>query len=165
MDKEDVVHIYNEILAIKRNEIGNSLFLLCSLQWLEVPSRRQEGRGKDEVNIGKVPPEAISFLSAVGVFLVLLVVLFLFINKKLCFETTGGLPCLDQQGKRKNSKDKTGIHEGLGKHHASQSPELGILLWFGSGKECHCYFRMDPIKKSHMSCLAAAVVDMMNGLY
>ncbi|XP_059954049.1 synaptotagmin-16 isoform X3 [Mesoplodon densirostris] len=60
-----------------------------------------------------IPPEAISFLSAVGVFLVLLVVLFLFINKKLCFETTGGLPCLDQQGKRKHSKDKTGIHEGL----------------------------------------------------
>ena len=23
MDKEDVVHIYNEILAIKRNEIGS----------------------------------------------------------------------------------------------------------------------------------------------
>ncbi|XP_060150860.1 synaptotagmin-16 isoform X2 [Globicephala melas] len=61
----------------------------------------------------RVPPEAISFLSAVGVFLVLLVVLFLFINKKLYFETTGGLPCLDQQGKRKHSKDKTGIHEGL----------------------------------------------------
>ncbi|KAM9093492.1 synaptotagmin-16 isoform 10-T10 [Megaptera novaeangliae] len=81
--------------------------------WLEVPSRRQEGRGKDEVDIGKVPPEAISFLSAVGVFLVLLVVLFLFINKKLCFETPGGLPCLDQQGKRKHSKDKTGTHEGL----------------------------------------------------
>ncbi|XP_066884475.1 synaptotagmin-16 isoform X4 [Kogia breviceps] len=80
---------------------------------LEVPSRRQEGRGEDEMDIGKVPPEAISFLSAVGVFLVLLVVLFLFINKKLCFETTGSLPCLDQQGKRKHSKDKTGIHEGL----------------------------------------------------
>ncbi|XP_036700793.1 synaptotagmin-16 isoform X3 [Balaenoptera musculus] len=61
----------------------------------------------------RVPPEAISFLSAVGVFLVLLVVLFLFINKKLCFETPGGLPCLDQQGKRKHSKDKTGTHEGL----------------------------------------------------
>ncbi|XP_066884481.1 synaptotagmin-16 isoform X10 [Kogia breviceps] len=67
-----------------------------------------------------IPPEAISFLSAVGVFLVLLVVLFLFINKKLCFETTGSLPCLDQQGKRKHSKDKTGIHEGLGLDGASQ---------------------------------------------
>ncbi|XP_055293144.1 synaptotagmin-16 [Moschus berezovskii] len=60
----------------------------------------------------EVPPEAIGFLSAAGVFLVLLVVLFLFINKKLSFETTGGLPCLEQHGKRKHSKDKTGICEG-----------------------------------------------------
>ncbi|XP_052503336.1 synaptotagmin-16 [Budorcas taxicolor] len=59
-----------------------------------------------------VPPEAIGFLSAAGVFLVLLVVLFLFINKKLSFETTGGLPCLEQRGKRKHSKDKTGICKG-----------------------------------------------------
>ncbi|KAF6352540.1 hypothetical protein mRhiFer1_016482 [Rhinolophus ferrumequinum] len=60
-----------------------------------------------------VPPEAIGFLSAVGVFMVLLAVLFLFINKKLCFENLGGLPCLEQRGKRKHSKDKTGIPEGL----------------------------------------------------
>ncbi|XP_032962808.1 synaptotagmin-16 isoform X3 [Rhinolophus ferrumequinum] len=60
-----------------------------------------------------IPPEAIGFLSAVGVFMVLLAVLFLFINKKLCFENLGGLPCLEQRGKRKHSKDKTGIPEGL----------------------------------------------------
>ncbi|XP_048075899.1 synaptotagmin-16 isoform X6 [Ursus arctos] len=59
-----------------------------------------------------VPPEAIGFLSAVGVFIVLLVVLFLFINKKIYLEKIG-LPCLEQRGKRKHSKDKTGIHEGL----------------------------------------------------
>lgn len=61
-----------------------------------------------------VPSEAIGFLSAVGVFIVLLAVLFLFINKKLCFETIGGLPYLEPRGKRKHSKDKTGIREGLG---------------------------------------------------
>ncbi|XP_055989163.1 synaptotagmin-16 isoform X3 [Sorex fumeus] len=60
-----------------------------------------------------IPPEAIGFLSAVGVFIVLLAVLFLFINKKLCFETIGGLPCLEQHGKRKHSKDKNEICEGL----------------------------------------------------
>ncbi|KAF3831094.1 hypothetical protein GH733_002332 [Mirounga leonina] len=59
-----------------------------------------------------VPPEAIGFLSAVGVFIVLLVVLFLFINKKIYLEKIG-LPCLEQRGKRKHSKDKTGIREGL----------------------------------------------------
>ncbi|XP_034793552.1 synaptotagmin-16 isoform X1 [Pan paniscus] len=60
-----------------------------------------------------ITPEAIGFLSAVGVFIVLLAVLFLFINKKLCFETIGGLPFLEHRGKRKHSKDKTGIHKGL----------------------------------------------------
>ncbi|XP_036094921.1 synaptotagmin-16 isoform X3 [Rousettus aegyptiacus] len=60
-----------------------------------------------------IPPEAIGFLSAVGLFMVLLAVLFLFINKKLCFENIGGLLCLEQRGKRKHSKDKTGIREGL----------------------------------------------------
>ncbi|KAL2789840.1 synaptotagmin-16 isoform 1 [Daubentonia madagascariensis] len=60
-----------------------------------------------------ITPEAIGFLSAVGVFIVLLAVLFLFINKKLHFETIGGLPCLEQRGKRKHSKDKTGICKGL----------------------------------------------------
>ncbi|CAM5123455.1 unnamed protein product [Eretmochelys imbricata] len=36
-----------------------------------------------------ITPEAIGFLSAVGVFIVLLTVLFLLINKKLCFEKIG----------------------------------------------------------------------------
>ncbi|XP_078516455.1 synaptotagmin-16 isoform X2 [Lissotriton helveticus] len=58
-------------------------------------------------------PEAIGFLSAVGVFIILLAVLFLFINKKLCFEKIGGLPCLEQRRKRKRSKEKSGVHEGL----------------------------------------------------
>uniref|UniRef100_A0A8I3PJ16 Synaptotagmin 16 n=1 Tax=Canis lupus familiaris TaxID=9615 RepID=A0A8I3PJ16_CANLF len=66
-----------------------------------------------------IPPEAIGFLSAVGVFIVLLVVLFLFINKKIYLEKIG-LPCLEQRGKRKHSKDKTGIHEGLDLDGASQ---------------------------------------------
>ncbi|XP_069495036.1 synaptotagmin-16 isoform X3 [Ambystoma mexicanum] len=60
-----------------------------------------------------ITPEAIGFLSAAGVFIILLAVLFLFINKKLCFEKVGGLPCLEQQRKRKRSKEKAGVHEGL----------------------------------------------------
>ncbi|XP_045679792.1 synaptotagmin-16 isoform X3 [Phyllostomus hastatus] len=67
-----------------------------------------------------IPPEAIGFLSAVGLFIVLLAVLFLFINKKLCFEKIGGPPFLEQQGKRKHSKDKTGTCEGLDLDGASQ---------------------------------------------
>ncbi|GCB63841.1 hypothetical protein scyTo_0009730 [Scyliorhinus torazame] len=60
-----------------------------------------------------VTPEAIGFLSAVGVFVVLLAVLFLFINKKLCFEKIGGLPCLELKRKKKRVREKAGIHRGL----------------------------------------------------
>ncbi|XP_062902392.1 synaptotagmin-16-like isoform X3 [Mobula hypostoma] len=60
-----------------------------------------------------ITPEAIGFLSAVGVFVILLVVLFLFINKKLCFEKIGGLPCLELKREKKRARDKAGIHKGL----------------------------------------------------
>ncbi|KAA0718211.1 snRNA-activating protein complex subunit 1 [Triplophysa tibetana] len=61
----------------------------------------------------KVTPEAVGFLSAVGIFVVLLAILFLFINKKLCFARVGGLPCLEQYSRRKR-RDRAGIHQGLG---------------------------------------------------
>ncbi|KAL4641823.1 synaptotagmin-16-like [Arapaima gigas] len=61
-----------------------------------------------------ITPEAIIFLSAVGVFVVLLAVLFLFINKKLCFSNVGGLPCLELYGKGRRSRGKGGATLGLG---------------------------------------------------
>ncbi|XP_032883326.1 synaptotagmin-16 isoform X5 [Amblyraja radiata] len=64
-----------------------------------------------------ITPEAIGFLSAVGVFVVLLAVLFLFINKKLCFEKIGGLPCLELKRERKRVLEKAGIHKGLDKQN------------------------------------------------
>nr|XP_046269224.1 synaptotagmin-16 isoform X2 [Scatophagus argus] len=59
----------------------------------------------------KLTPEAIGFLSTVGVVIVALAVLFLFINKKLCFSRVGGLPCLEQHGRRK--KGRLGVRQGL----------------------------------------------------
>ncbi|XP_074845678.1 synaptotagmin-14-like isoform X1 [Carettochelys insculpta] len=57
--------------------------------------------------IRKVSPEAVGFLSAVGVFIILLFLLFLYINKKMCFENVGGFPDLDSgYNARKNSQDK-----------------------------------------------------------
>ena len=66
-----------------------------------------------------VTPEAIGFLSAVGVFIVALAVLFLFINKKLCFSRIGGLRCLEQHGRRK--RGRLGIRHGLGEWHLFKS--------------------------------------------
>ncbi|XP_054470219.1 synaptotagmin-16 [Anoplopoma fimbria] len=59
-----------------------------------------------------VPPEAIGFLSAVGVFIVALAVLFLFINKKLCFSRVGGMPCLEHRHTHRK-KTRQGIRQGL----------------------------------------------------
>ncbi|XP_068021213.1 synaptotagmin-14 isoform X4 [Melanerpes formicivorus] len=57
--------------------------------------------------IRKVSPEAIGFLSAVGVFIILMLLLFLYINKKMCFENVSGFPDLDSgYTTRKNSQDK-----------------------------------------------------------
>ncbi|XP_062433823.1 synaptotagmin-16 isoform X2 [Rhea pennata] len=60
-----------------------------------------------------IAPEAIGFLSAVGVFIILLAVLFLFINKKLCFEKIGGLLCLEEEWRRQHYEEKPRDHEGL----------------------------------------------------
>ncbi|XP_076778117.1 synaptotagmin-16 isoform X3 [Arvicanthis niloticus] len=59
-----------------------------------------------------ITPEAIGFLSAIGVFVVLLAVLVLFINRKLCSENVRGHLNPEQRGKRKHSRDKTGAHTG-----------------------------------------------------
>uniref|UniRef100_A0A3Q0T3P3 Synaptotagmin 16 n=1 Tax=Amphilophus citrinellus TaxID=61819 RepID=A0A3Q0T3P3_AMPCI len=59
-----------------------------------------------------ITPEAIGFLSAVGVFIVALAFLFLFINKKLCFSRVGGLPCLELHSRRK--KGRAGILNSYG---------------------------------------------------
>ncbi|XP_068457084.1 synaptotagmin-16 isoform X2 [Clinocottus analis] len=59
-----------------------------------------------------IPPEAIGFLSAVGVFIVALAVLFLFINKKLCFSRVGGMPCLEHRHTHRK-KTRQGIRQGL----------------------------------------------------
>ncbi|KAL4656338.1 synaptotagmin-16-like [Arapaima gigas] len=63
--------------------------------------------------LGCVTPEAIGFLLAVGIFVVLLAVIFLFINRKLCFSHVGGLPCLEQYSRRRGSRNKGGVHQSL----------------------------------------------------
>ncbi|XP_025105175.1 synaptotagmin-14-like isoform X2 [Pomacea canaliculata] len=50
-----------------------------------------------------VPLEAAAFLGAVGVFLILLVIFFLYLNKILCFADCGGFPCIDKPPKSKSS--------------------------------------------------------------
>ncbi|XP_046571836.1 uncharacterized protein LOC124280000 [Haliotis rubra] len=54
----------------------------------------------------EVPLEAVAFLGAVGPFLVLLVIFFLYLNKSLCFSECGGFPCIDKLPKKEKTFNK-----------------------------------------------------------
>ncbi|XP_048259170.1 synaptotagmin-14-like isoform X3 [Haliotis rufescens] len=56
----------------------------------------------------EVPLEAVAFLGAVGAFLVLLVIFFLYLNKSLCFSECGGFPCIDKIPKKDKTFNKLG---------------------------------------------------------
>ncbi|XP_069090058.1 synaptotagmin-14 isoform X1 [Pleurodeles waltl] len=73
--------------------------------------------------IRKVSPEALGFLTAVALFLILMVLLFLYINKKICFENeNGGHQSLDsEQRPSKNYKGK----EGHGSSSESEDEAVG----------------------------------------
>ncbi|KAM4625224.1 synaptotagmin-14 [Polymixia lowei] len=53
-----------------------------------------------------VSPEALGFLTAVGVFIILLILLFLYLNNKLALEHTGSLQCLNDFRKNKKLQEK-----------------------------------------------------------
>ncbi|CAL1270418.1 unnamed protein product [Larinioides sclopetarius] len=60
--------------------------------------KQQDLLDKDaqKITTCSVPSEASAFLGAVGAFLVLLVIFYLYLSKKLCFTTIGGFPCCDK---------------------------------------------------------------------
>ena len=51
-----------------------------------------------------VPIQAVAFLASVGGFLILLVILFMYLDKVLCFAQCGGLPCFEQKSKKNKNK-------------------------------------------------------------
>ncbi|XP_051942471.1 synaptotagmin-16 isoform X2 [Hippocampus zosterae] len=59
-----------------------------------------------------VSAEAVGFLSAVGVFIAALALVFLFINKMLCFSRVGGAPCLERSRRSRNRRSP-GLRQGL----------------------------------------------------
>ncbi|XP_011618289.1 synaptotagmin-16 isoform X3 [Takifugu rubripes] len=70
----------------------------------------RKGESAEVADDSLLTPEAIGFLSTVGLVIVLLTIFLLFINKKLCFSRVGGLPCLEQNGHRKK---RPGMRQGL----------------------------------------------------
>ncbi|XP_075719388.1 synaptotagmin-14 isoform X3 [Rhinoderma darwinii] len=78
--------------------------------------------------IRKVSPEAVGFLSAVGVSIVLLLLLFIYINKKMCVGKTGGFHrgssefgARNHQGRDLHGSSSESEDEGLAKYHEAKS--------------------------------------------
>ena len=59
-----------------------------------------------------VPLEAVGFLGAVAVFLLLLLVFALYLNKAFCFANCGGFPCIDQMPKKDANSLGKSLHGG-----------------------------------------------------
>ncbi|XP_071378533.1 synaptotagmin-14 [Centroberyx affinis] len=53
-----------------------------------------------------VSPEALGFLTAIGLFLILMILLFLYLNNKLALENPGSLQCLEDFRKNKELQEK-----------------------------------------------------------
>ncbi|KAK3802155.1 hypothetical protein RRG08_050041 [Elysia crispata] len=58
-----------------------------------------------ELHHKAVPQEAVIFLCTVLVFVLLLVIFFLYLNKSLCFSECGGFPCIDKVPEKNNTLD------------------------------------------------------------
>ncbi|XP_064624060.1 synaptotagmin-14-like isoform X4 [Lineus longissimus] len=72
----------------------------------EAPGAAQYTLKLEEVGLHTVPIEAVAFLCAVGLFVALLVIFFLYLNKKLCFSEIGGFPCVDRPPKKDSKANK-----------------------------------------------------------
>nr|XP_040055411.1 synaptotagmin-16 isoform X2 [Gasterosteus aculeatus aculeatus] len=107
-----------------------------------------------------VPPEAIGFLSAVGVFIVALAVLFLFINKKLCFSRVGGLPCLEHRHAHRK-KTRQGLRQGLVSSYGDEDEDGGGVSSSGSEEEVLKQFEISVSRsQSFRTSTAANLIEL-----
>ncbi|XP_072031831.1 synaptotagmin-16-like isoform X4 [Amphiura filiformis] len=66
-------------------------------------------------DIAGLPVAALIFLSVIAFFLLSLVLMFMYLNKKACFANCGGCPCLEEKkAARKKEKDKDKLVESYG---------------------------------------------------
>ncbi|KAK0052218.1 synaptotagmin-14-like isoform X2, partial [Biomphalaria pfeifferi] len=79
-----------------------------TLEFLVTTTTADCGEGTLECSSGRklshkdVPTEAVAFLGAVLVFVFLLVIFFLYLNRSLCFSECGGFPCIDKVPQKDN---------------------------------------------------------------
>ncbi|KAK3608659.1 hypothetical protein CHS0354_042671 [Potamilus streckersoni] len=81
------------------------------------------------------PVEAVAFLGAVGAFLFMLVILYLYLNKSLCFADCGGFPCLNKPSKRSANSSLLGTAYAYEEESSSSDSDDEVLKRFRSSME------------------------------
>uniref|UniRef100_A0A9J8AW42 Synaptotagmin XIVa n=1 Tax=Cyprinus carpio carpio TaxID=630221 RepID=A0A9J8AW42_CYPCA len=99
--------------------------------------------------IRKVSPEALGFLSGIGVFIFLVIVLFLYLNNKLSIESANQLSSLDQYRKSTEPADKSYVNadchcsssdsddEVIGQYQEAVSRSQGLQGGSAGTNSCH----------------------------
>ncbi|XP_050691442.1 synaptotagmin-14-like isoform X2 [Eriocheir sinensis] len=82
----------------------------------------------------EVPVEATAFLGAVAAFVVFLFVLFLYLNKKLCFYTVGNFPCCDDPVTKPDKLKELGAAYNYGEGESSSDSEEEAAKRLSSSK-------------------------------
>ncbi|XP_066957649.1 synaptotagmin-14 isoform X2 [Macrobrachium rosenbergii] len=84
--------------------------------------------------VSEVPVEATAFLGAVAAFVVFLFVLFLYLNKKLCFYTVGNFPCCDDSLAKPDKLKQLGAAYNYGDGESSSDSEEEITNRLSTSK-------------------------------
>ncbi|XP_068244914.1 synaptotagmin-14 isoform X2 [Palaemon carinicauda] len=84
--------------------------------------------------VSEVPVEATAFLGAVAAFVVFLFVLFLYLNKKLCFYTVGNFPCCDDTLAKPDKLKQLGAAYNYGDGDSSSDSEEEITNRLSTSK-------------------------------
>ncbi|XP_072313130.1 synaptotagmin-14 isoform X2 [Eucyclogobius newberryi] len=77
------------------------------------------------VCVRKVSPEVLGFLAAIGLFIILMTLVFWYLNNKLALENPGSLPCLDDFRKNTEQQEKSYTDAHL---HGSSSDSEDELM-------------------------------------
>ncbi|XP_069994419.1 synaptotagmin-14 isoform X2 [Penaeus vannamei] len=99
--------------------------------------------------VAEVPVEATAFLGAVAAFVVFLFVLFLYLNKKLCFYTVGGFPCCDDPITKTDKLKELGAAYNYGEGESSSDSEEEVNSRLSTSKSFPSALRDNYYHSNH----------------
>ncbi|XP_051941715.1 synaptotagmin-14 isoform X1 [Hippocampus zosterae] len=98
----------------------------ASSPWMKSPGGERSCGVHELICVRKVSPEVLGFLTAIGLFIILMTLLFWYFNNKLTLENAGSLQCLDDFKKKTGLQDK--VYDDGHQNAASSSDSEDELL-------------------------------------